>query len=768
MRKLQTSSYFKNLVLLSCIIGILPVMLLGYLSFNKSSAILQEEMTASNRLILMQNKEKVEYLLKTIDTLATQTISGPVTTNAVSMQTVLDLPFDYEYREVFEKLMYELVQIQVFELGIQDVQMMSYRRDWIVEGGAVYPMKDRPQLDKHDSYLYDLCSMLQAYRDDSRRSYWKLIQDEKAGYVLKLIKHIPLNAVNPDGILTVNVPMQELAKQLTGDAEQGNTLILDDHGAILASLKTEDVGRSVSTEAYYQQMINSGEQEGFFYHEQHEQKYVIHYNHALYNNWTYVSITPLEQLMKKSDGIKLYTIIFAAILIVLVITTSFIVSHQLYLPINRIYRSIQPDRKQKQNNELNYINEHLIKLTHSSTKLKDEIGLLHNQTREFFVFKLLLGDMKLDSIDEQLEQHDFPTNWDQWCVLAVQIDTLEGTRYTEKDMDLMLYAIHNMIEELVPQSMRLSPVVQNQGLVLILGGGLAEDTPFKVQVFNKTEEIRNNVKYYLNLKVSIGISKGYTNFIYAPLAHQESLDALAYRVRLGSESILFIDEVEPSSEQTFRYPKELEFQIMEAIKQSNYEQTRERLHAIIVYFFENPINHYDYQHFIGRLFNNLTGLVQDAGESVQDVFEKDIISSEILVRMHTDEQIESWMWKQLLHPLLAWMEERQRKQEVNISMMIISEIEQYYDQNLSIEMFAARLHYHPSYISRVFKKDTGVNFTEYLSNYRIEIAKRWLQETDMKISDIAEKLQYSTASNFNRNFKKTVQITPSQYREQFK
>lgn len=768
MRRLQTSSFFKNLVLLSCIIGILPIILLGYLSYQKSSAIVQEEVKSSQRLILKQNKEKVEYLLKTIDTLTTQTISRPVTTNAVSMQTALDLPYVYEYQDVFEKLIYELVQIQVFELGIQNIHLMSYRQNWMFEGGAIYSMKDRPIIETHDKVLYTLQKMLQDYRDDSRRSYWKLTQDEKSGFVLKLIKHIPLNAINPVGIITVNIPMQELGKRLTGEAGQVNTLILDDSGAVLASLNPGDIGNNVQAEAYYQQIKNSPEQEGFFFYEQHHQKVVVHYSHALYNDWMYVSITPLEDLMRKSDGIKLYTIVFAAILIGLVITTSIIVSHQLYLPINRIYHSIQPDSKQKQNNELAYISDHLVKLAQSSTRLKDQIELLHNQTREFFVFKLLLGDVRLDSIDDQLAHHDFPTSWDQWCVLAVQIDTLEGTRYRDQDMDLMRFAIHNMIEELVSPSMRLSPVIQNQGLVLILGGGLDEDTPFKVQVFNKAEEIRTNVKSYLNLKMSIGISRSYSNFIYAPLAHQESLDALAYRVRLGSESILFIDEVEPSSEQTFRYPKELEFQIMEAIKQSNQEQAQERLHASIVYFFENPINHHDYQHFIGRLFNNLTGLVQDAGESVQEVFEKETFSSDILVRMHTPEQIEAWLWKMIVQPLLTWMEERQRKQQVNISMLIISEIEQYYDQDLSIEMFASRLHYHPSYISRVFKKDTGVNFSEYLSNYRIEIAKRWLVETDMRISDIAERLQYSTASNFNRNFKKIVQVTPSQYREQFK
>ncbi|WP_179232908.1 helix-turn-helix domain-containing protein [Paenibacillus rigui] len=767
MNRWQTSSFFKNLVLLSCIIGILPVILLGYLSYNKSSAILQEEVTSSKRLILKQNKEKVEYLLKTIDTLTTQTISGPVTTNTISMQTVLGFPFDYEYQNVFEKLIYELVQIQVFELGIQDVNLMSYRQDWIVEGGAIYPMKDRPLIEAHDTSLYKLQTMLQSYRDDSRRSYWKLTTDDKSGFVLKLVKHIPLNATNPDGIITVNVPMQEISKRLTGDNEEGNTLILDDQGSVLASSSKADIGTNVREESYYRQVAGSDELEGFFFYDQNGQSFVVHYNRALYNNWTYISITPLEHLMSKSNGIKLYTIIFAAILIVLVVTTSIIVSRQLYSPIQRIYRAIQPDRKQRQNNELNYIRDHLMELTQSSTKLKSEIGLLHHQTREFFVFKLLLGDTRLDSVDEQLEQHDFPTNWDQWCVLAVQIDTLEQTRYTEKDMDLMLYAIRNMMEELVPQSMRLSPVILNQGLVLIVGGALDEDIPFKVQVFNKTEEIRSRVKQYLNLQISIGISRSYTNFIYAPLAHQESLDALAYRIRLGSESILFIDEVEPSSGPTFRYPKELEFQLMEAIKQSNQEQAQEQLHAIIVKFFENPVNHYDYQHLIGRLFHNITGLVQDAGSSVQEVFEKELFSSEILVRMHTAEQVEAW-FRHMIQPLLAWMEDRQRKQEINISKLMIAEIEQYYDQDLSIDMFASRLHYHPSYISRVFKKDTGVNFSEYLSNYRIEVAKRWLKDTDMKIADIAERLQYSTASNFNRNFKKIVQITPSQYREQYK
>jgi two-component system response regulator YesN len=118
--------------------------------------------------------------------------------------------------------------------------------------------------------------------------------------------------------------------------------------------------------------------------------------------------------------------------------------------------------------------------------------------------------------------------------------------------------------------------------------------------------------------------------------------------------------------------------------------------------------------------------------------------------------------------LIRWVEVRQRKREVNISEEIMNTIRNEYDQDLTIELFSSRLHFHPNYISRVFKKETGVTFTEYLSQYRVEIAKKWLRETDLKISDIADRLRYSTASNFNRNFRKLENVTPTEYRETYR
>jgi two-component system response regulator YesN len=768
MKQIKSSGYFKRLVMISCIIGIIPLLLLGYLSYNKSSSIVLDEVTAGNRLILEQNRSQMESHLKTIDTLATQTISGTLTADSVSMLTVLGLEHNYSDIKVFRSLISELIAIQVFELGIEEVHLISFRQDWLVDGGVVYPMKNRIRDNDLNQYLHQLKKVLVSYRNANNSSYWKLVHDEESGYILKLIKHIPLYSSDPHGLLTVSIPVSEISKRLAEGGQLGTTIVLDPDGNVLSHSDAAEIGSNYRLQPYYAEMMNRAESDGFFPYEIDGQDYVVIYDHSEYNQWDYMALMPMEHLMEKSDTIKWYTVISVAIIIVLIVITSFFISLQMYSPIRRIHKFIKPMNSHVKGNEMHVIADQVQHMVLSQSRMEGEIESLNRHARVYFVIKLLQGDIKSSELDDYLDKYGFPTDWDNWCLLALQIDTLEDTQYGQQDHDLLMYAIQNMAEEIVPSTHSLSPITQNKTLFLFIGGAIDEARPLKVTAFNYAELIQQQVKHYLKLKVSIGISKAHNKLTDGPLACQESLDALIYRIRLGQESILFIDEAEPESQDHFRYPKEIEYRLLEAVRQQEYDQAKDNLDQIIAQFFNKNVTHNDYQIFIGRLFNNLTGMVQDAGVSVQEVFQKNVFQSDIMLKMQSPQRIYGWFDAEILQPLLRWMEEMQKKQDINISEAIIEAIHQEYDQDLNIDLFAARLNYHPSYISRVFKKDTGVTFSDYLSAYRIEVSKKWLKDTDMKISDIAEKLRYSTASNFNRNFKKVVEETPSQYREKFK
>ena len=72
------------------------------------------------------------------------------------------------------------------------------------------------------------------------------------------------------------------------------------------------------------------------------------------------------------------------------------------------------------------------------------------------------------------------------------------------------------------------------------------------------------------------------------------------------------------------------------------------------------------------------------------------------------------------------------------------------------------------YFCKMFKKGTGVNFTEYVCRVRIESAKNLLLNPNLRISEIAYEVGFQSLTHFNRVFKKTVGESPTEYRAKLK
>lgn len=93
-------------------------------------------------------------------------------------------------------------------------------------------------------------------------------------------------------------------------------------------------------------------------------------------------------------------------------------------------------------------------------------------------------------------------------------------------------------------------------------------------------------------------------------------------------------------------------------------------------------------------------------------------------------------------------------------------IEEHLYDDVSLELAAAALHTNSSYLSRLFKQELGVSFTEYTHRSRMKKAEQLLMLTDLSIVVIAGDLGYSSQSHFTRTFKRICGLTPRQYKLQ--
>lgn len=91
-------------------------------------------------------------------------------------------------------------------------------------------------------------------------------------------------------------------------------------------------------------------------------------------------------------------------------------------------------------------------------------------------------------------------------------------------------------------------------------------------------------------------------------------------------------------------------------------------------------------------------------------------------------------------------------------------IARHYMKTLTLEEISKHVHLNASYLSIVFKKETGQNFSDYLTSYRVEMAKNMLRQGDMSIAAISEAVGYADSKYFSRIFTKLVGIKPSAYR----
>lgn len=88
-----------------------------------------------------------------------------------------------------------------------------------------------------------------------------------------------------------------------------------------------------------------------------------------------------------------------------------------------------------------------------------------------------------------------------------------------------------------------------------------------------------------------------------------------------------------------------------------------------------------------------------------------------------------------------------------------------YSDRLILDAIAGKLYLTPAYLSSLFKKETGENFIDFLTRYRIDKAKELLADFRLKIYEVSSKVGYDDPTYFGKVFKKYCGVNPAEYRK---
>ena len=141
-------------------------------------------------------------------------------------------------------------------------------------------------------------------------------------------------------------------------------------------------------------------------------------------------------------------------------------------------------------------------------------------------------------------------------------------------------------------------------------------------------------------------------------------------------------------------------------------------------------------------------------------------SSYLLFNFKTDlysfysmEELKEYMKELILHV------SEEPEQKSSIVKDLLQYLEWNYQYDITVNELAAHKYFvNPSYLSRLFKSETGMTFSKYLKELRMKKAAELLKESELKIGDVACCVGYNDVSYFIQTFKKQYSMTPEQFK----
>lgn len=766
------TKFFIKLFAFILFLSTLPIIFVGTFSYIKASDAIYKKVMQEKEQSIYQINTNVEQVLKTVDHSLTYFV------NSTFLKDILKEPMEAEQFQNYRQLKHELNYLQTFDTGIEDILILSLEQQWLMNNDGL----------RNLDHL-DIEMQFSDYFQSPSNTYWILerksslvsensIEESEfkenlppCGYSIKLVKQLPLITSKKTGLSIVSIPSCYLANILTSGSANENIMILDNQFRVLAHSDISLIGKSYADVP----LIEKVKETDFLTTGQitaniDMTNYTITYRKSDYNGWIYLSVVSNKELKKEATAIGLFTLYVCLSILAGCLVFSWYGSKRLYKPINHLYKTMMTSiktsslQKQTPRDELEAIGDRIHHMLAENIELETKLHGQVDQLKHLFMVRLLDGQLGEEELLMKYLSYDFNEKWKQLCVLTLQIDSLENTKYTPGQKDLLLFTVNNIIEDIIPEDERLIPVLRRDVQVTVILSQHETIEEYEAYIHEIAGNIQSKVREELDLSISIGVSQPFSKLSQSRDAYLEGVEALKYRLKYGMNSILYYKNIETGGSLQTYFPENIKNELFDAIKLGEKEKVEETLTDLISGIFAKDLNPNLYQISLMRLLNDLILLMQTMGVELENLDDKKSLFDQLFELKSVDE-IDKWFKDRIIFPLVTSLEERTKSQYKNISDKIIHIIQQEYDTDLTLEAIAERLHYNPNYLSSIFRKETNISFSEYVSMYRLNMAKKWLIESDLSIKEIAEMFQYNNSQNFIRSFKKKEGITPGKFRE---
>lgn len=293
--------------------------------------------------------------------------------------------------------------------------------------------------------------------------------------------------------------------------------------------------------------------------------------------------------------------------------------------------------------------------------------------------------------------------------------------------------------------------------------------------YSKAKIIRNNIndilseiKEYLigfeQYEVTIGVGTERTEFGEIRFSIKEAHRAVGNRIKLGTGRLIYADSVSRMNraDKALGMTEEQQDHVLASIETYSRENLEQCVNQIYSDFIMRDDMDFSYcyeiaDELVAYFFEHID-VQQDESREVRRKLEANCEHCYSVTGLKN-------LLKRSLGEALDAGREATEAESTKPIRQAQQYIEEHYGEKIVLENLAEVVGLNPVYFSVLFKKETGINFSAYLVNVRMDKAKEMIRSTNETIAAIADRVGYKDSRYFSQTFTKTVGVKPALYRK---
>ena len=581
-------------------------------------------------------------------------------------------------------------------------------------------------------------------------------------YVIPFVRSL-FRAGEDDGqwYVVINVHADEIYKNMLSDRSDmfKNLFITNSQGEIL--FRKNESADLANLNANFFKPIVEGKSQGDSVQRINKNDYLVSFATSQSTGWKYVLAVRNESSAAVTDLIKRLVIWICLLAMLFGFIVSSILAKRLNAPLKGILKLIKGLNLERAVNidEYGMLRDTIKDLSEKILQYKNSLTENLSAVKLMTLSNIIRGKFTdINDLHKKLMLFNIRFAHPGYVIAVAEVDNYEklvGMLGTE-ELEVLKIKLSQVMEQYIQEQMPCLVAEYETNRMICLINFDGDHKSNYNNLYNVINHLAEDFERSWHVTFSMGVGSVQEDFKKMDISYEHAAAALDYKYIEGNRSFIEYGKASSKFIHTIPFPREIYDRFTSMVSRCDIERT-----ITVLEEFEKLIKDAELTSECCR------SLTHEFAVSFFNYFSDLEISKDFRVsdRLNDIKVLSGYIeWLgQVSREVIRMLEHKKISRYKELIDKIVEYIYVNIDKDICFNSIAEHVSLSPNYLSKIFKDEIGITFTDYVINTKLEFARKILEQGDIKIQDISSRLGYATPQYFIKKFKLRYGITPKQY-----